>query len=686
MSEKEVFSPAKVSLVRKLLLRPEAEGALAQARLDGKISVHKIASLLNPEVRTDKEKLRAAMERLVELFDAWDITLVVEQPIIVNPGKKLSVGISYAKPTTPDPVESDEEKVSLEEWETVKKEYAKGGANPYYYEAKRYRRLSYAEVVELAKQVRRGNIKARNKIVEHNLRLVIKMAGKYVGRGLDFDDLVQEGNVGLMRAAEKFDWSKGFQFSTYATWWIRQAILRAIYERGNTIRTPVNVFGKRVKVLKVSSWLASELGREPTVEEIAVRCGLPPEEVVRFLNRIGLPTLSLDQLISEGDPDNDSDWHQFLPDRRIMLPSTRLEVIEELEERSESIRYMLGVLKALPLPERNKTIFKMYCGLENHKEDHTLESVAEPFGITRERVRQIIVKVWKQLNQAGITLNMEGLNQQQRHIGELETLVGAETHLKAMELSAQEKDAVLEQTALSLGGKGRRANFTLIRTNPTVNKETIYKTDIIEQVLSIVCQVYMITLDDLCGGKGKAGVAWPRQVAMYLLREELKQSFQQIAHHLKREEYRTAIYGHQKVKQVIAIDERVRADIDKIRTAINGVQTAPEATPGIVSTCERLKQSREKVERFSLRLEETINSNRNREIFRSYYGLGGKGSGLTLQQIGDKFSLTCEGVRQILTLMWSQLRAFDLEGLTDGSSLKRELAQIQILEKLINSS
>ena len=348
---------------------------IAQGRKDGMIR----ATDLNAQL----EKLDLSPEKIEEIYDRFEAMniQIVSADLDLDLGDDLDVGILDGDDVI---LGEGEDLVDLVDPVDLAAEYnLDDPVRMYLKEIGQVKLLSAEEEVELAKRVAEGDQAAKNKLTEANLRLVVSIAKKYSGRGLHILDLIQEGNTGLIRAVDKFDWTKGNKFSTYATWWIRQAITRAIADQARTIRVPVHMVEVINKATRCNRKLVQELGREPTVEEIAAELNLPVEKIIEA-NRTAADTLSLDTPVGD---EEDTSIGSFVPDDCTPGPADATSnalLAEALKEILDT------------LTEREADVLRMRFGMYDGR-THTLEEVGQIFGVTRERIRQIENKAIRKL-------------------------------------------------------------------------------------------------------------------------------------------------------------------------------------------------------------------------------------------------------------------------------------------------
>jgi RNA polymerase primary sigma factor len=347
----------------------ELRNLVTEGKERGFLTFEEIASCLE-EVEVTKEHVRELHGHLVE--NGIDIVSSDGRPTSMPDGSKSEDELRKALPQQPKKVEID-----------LTVEPSLDSLRLYLRSIGRVELLTAEEEVFLAKHIERGDMLAKQQMVEANLRLVVSIAKGYLGRGLTFLDLIQEGSLGLIRAVEKFDYRRGYKFSTYATWWIRQAVTRAIADKARTIRIPVHMVEKLNKVVHVERQLVQELGREPTPQEIADELECTPREVKDIQRMAQLP-VSLEKPIGE---EEESALGDFVEDETIESP---------FELASENLRRE-NVRKALDaLPEREREVIEMRFGLKGHQA-RTLEEVGRAFGVTRERIRQIENNTLKKL-------------------------------------------------------------------------------------------------------------------------------------------------------------------------------------------------------------------------------------------------------------------------------------------------
>ena len=278
--------------------------------------------------------------------------------------------------------ENEEQNIGYDELDISEKAGIDDPVRAYFKSIGRTKLLSADEEIELGKRIANGDEDAKKKLTEANLRLVVSIAKRYSGRGMHLLDLIQEGNIGLMRAADKFDYSKGFKFSTYATWWIRQAITRSIADQSRTIRIPVHMGDTINKMNRVKRELLVELGMEPNTEQIADRMGIPVEKV-RDIMMAAMDPISLETPIGE---EEDSKLEDFVQDSTQSVERTVIQ--SRLREQVDEV---LG-----KLPEREERVLRLRFGLDDGRE-RTLEEVGREFNVTRERIRQIEMKALRKL-------------------------------------------------------------------------------------------------------------------------------------------------------------------------------------------------------------------------------------------------------------------------------------------------
>ena len=338
------------------------------------VKAQKEGSVQASELNAELEKLDLSAEKIEQIYDTFEAMGVQ----IISPELDLSGDLGLPVP------ELEEEGEELVDPVELAAEYSLDDpVRMYLKEIGQVKLLTADEEIALAKRVAEGDKYAKDKLTEANLRLVVSIAKKYSGRGLHILDLIQEGNTGLIRAVDKFDWTKGNKFSTYATWWIRQAITRAIADQARTIRVPVHMVEVINKATRCNRKLVQELGREPTLEEIAAELNLPIEKIVEA-NRTAADTLSLDTPVGD---EEDTTIGSFVEDDNTPGPAD----VTSNTLLAEALSEILGTLT-----DREADVLRMRFGMYDGR-THTLEEVGQIFGVTRERIRQIENKAIRKL-------------------------------------------------------------------------------------------------------------------------------------------------------------------------------------------------------------------------------------------------------------------------------------------------
>jgi RNA polymerase primary sigma factor len=380
MPKKKIKSKKKVVASKKRL---SVKKKYPKKKTAKKIIKKKIIKKPTPKTKNLKSKMRKPLARPVKKVSKKPKKFLKSRQNIVI-GRNIKKPKIVAQKIAP----SEFQKMPAEEEieETITRSSKEGLDDPvrmYLREIGKVPLLTAEEEIELAKKIEKKDEEAKNKLAEANLRLVVSIAKRYIGRGLTLLDLIQEGNIGLLKAVEKYDWRRGYKFSTYATWWIRQAITRAIADQARTIRIPVHMVETINKMIRVQRKLVQDLGREPLPEEIANEMQLPVDKIQHVL-KISQETISLEAPVGE---EEDSQLGDLLPDEQSLSP-----------EEAATYELLKGHIKEVLfyLSPREQKILRMRFGLDDGR-GHTLEEVGQEFGVTRERIRQIEAKALSRL-------------------------------------------------------------------------------------------------------------------------------------------------------------------------------------------------------------------------------------------------------------------------------------------------
>ena len=411
-------------------LKPNAPLIISDARKNGKISTRGIAAIIRPEAVSDRYKLQSTVALLDKFLVDIGLGLArgnddlqMRQLPLPSFQSRATVSINFTKLNERDVrflASLEKQELELDSSELAL----------YRETVRRYPVLSNPQIVELFKEREKGEQAAHHLLILHNLKLVFSCAMRYRNRGLDLSDLVQEGIIGLMTAIDRFKWRLGYHLSTYALWWIRQKITRAIEDKARSIRLPVHVAEKYYAIRKTIKTLTLELGREPSHEEIAGKIGFPTLFVTKLLHSVwGTESDSINQQVTT---DEDSPEQQdLLADTRTMTPASALEAKETLDEVVTEVRTLLIKVNTLPrFDDRYRQMFRMRYGLDGiFFSRPTLKTVGQKFGVSRERIRQVVETCWVHLNELGIKGDDEWFVAKLAQIEELESITGVLTKL-----------------------------------------------------------------------------------------------------------------------------------------------------------------------------------------------------------------------------------------------------------------
>ncbi len=373
---KKTTAKTKVKKITSGAGKIDSGDAVEAKKIDVKLEIRKL-------LKRGREQGFIAQEDVLAIFPAPEYAILeIDDLYLKCLEESIDVFDTLEIDITDSTKSATELEKELESLATLEEGYLSDPVRMYLREIGRVSLLTYDEEVSLAKRVEKGDKKAREKLINANLRLVVSIAKKYVNRGLTLLDLIEEGNIGLMRAVAKYDWRRGYKFSTYATWWIRQAITRAIADQARTIRIPVHMVETINKFNRVSRKLMQEFGREPTPEEVALEMEVPPEKV-REIIKVSQEPASLEAPVGE---EEDSRLGDFIQD---VSASPAEQATQALLK--DHIREMLDTLSP-----REAKVLEYRFGLEDGKQ-RTLEEVGKEFGVTRERIRQIEAKAIRKL-------------------------------------------------------------------------------------------------------------------------------------------------------------------------------------------------------------------------------------------------------------------------------------------------
>ncbi|MDE1874781.1 MAG: sigma-70 family RNA polymerase sigma factor [Patescibacteria group bacterium] len=748
-NETAIFSLLEGDRSRGSGIRESGRGILLVAARTGKISTSEISKIFPAELLRDRSKFAQAVAWLKEVCVTIKIEIKVGNPeslgwqdrqpasprVLAEPAqerhhrRKLGEGLvsggtsvppDSSRPQTQDTAPEttyDEETPSqdlapqrfqplpdevMQKIATIEQDldlsdyYNAETTRPFYRQVGMYSLLDHETVIQLAKLVRESdNLEARNKLVLHNLRLVLYVARKYIGRGVDFDDLVQEGCIGLMTAAERFDYRFGYHFSTYAHWWVRQAVTRAVANMSKIVRIPVHRFELLSKIRKATAALTASLGREPTLKEIGEKIQRDPVQIRVALEALEIQPVSLDKMVYDNQDGRMSTLADFIPDPNAAEASISYAADEELTLVCYRLSRLIAYLHLVwPTSPRNVEVFRMFYGLDGTWEhDRTLEYTGKQYGVTRERIRQIAAKSWDKLN-VTCGYSDHDLERDLDRIRLLEKLIGKQANLVEVTLNENEVREAL--TRLSEAGfyKVQAPELQGSDDEPELVAFNKIEDPVNAMVLRLVEKHTSVLIGEMLGkGKTQREVRG-RWIVMFLLREDFTRAATEIAVLFGKNDHGPVWHGHKEINESLASDQELASLVEKIRAEYT-LDPYPDVKsiglnqiklfPGQRSKAEEmLASARRKIELFSKAIDLYDGPERSKTIFRQRYGLiPNIASVQTLEKVANGWGISRERIRQILSDVWAHMVRQRLD-IKSSEDFMAQSEQIEILEKLLN--
>lgn len=619
--------------------------------------------------------------------------IVLEQPPVVTAEASPASAPSTQAPERRRRAELDDKVVATfhtdlsdQQAEFEGNYHAEALLSMYMREVGRFPLLTREEMIEVSKKsFDEKDIEARNKLMVHNLRLVISVAKKYQNRGVSLPDLIQEGNLGLLKAAEKFNPHLGFAFGTYATWWIRQAITRAIDNQGSIVRKPVHFLESRREPYRKIVRLAKELKRMPTDDEIRERTGYKGglEGALKLMRNDD--SISLFTPLNGDEPFSPT-FGDMLPDAEHRPVDLLMDVRVTFDLVSKDVRELTKSVQCLDVSEKQKEMFFRYYGLNGYAFGLTLQEVGDHFGVTRERVRQVNAKIWELIEDNRIDFDDVILMKALYRLQRLESLVGEKANL----IPADNDESLLLETQGTTAVTEPKAEIT-----PRPQSIAPISVDAVTgMVLRLTEAETGVTESDMRGDCRVPKSVRARRIAMYLLYEDFNKPRSEIARIFGKANQTVVWIAHKDIQESRVTDPSIDAAMNSIRDgytldiypdieSIVATQTKifPKQKPGAyyrLGVCQR------KVSEFRDVIKGLNIPWTNRMAFMLYNGatqdLPPRKS---LQEVSNELGISLHQVRNAVSSMWDLLRGLEIKNEDD---LQKELSRIKSLESLINAS